>query len=162
MIELVFFVFFGTTAVAAALSLVLQKNPINSALSLIVVIASMGGLFLLLNAAFLAVLQIIIYAGAIMALFLFVLMMVDVDKQISSSWHSYSRIALVLLLAIAAASIWAIRSSTGTFTSLTSTFSVRELSKQLFSSYLFAFESIGVLIVSSVIGALYAARKEEA
>lgn len=162
MIEFAFFVFFAFAAIAAALSVVMQKNPVYSALSLIVVIASIGGLFLLLNAAFLAALQIIIYAGAIMALFLFVIMMVNVQDQTASAWQAYSKIALIVLLLISAATIWAIWSSAGSFTPLAAPFTVRELSRQLFSNYLFAFEAIGMLIVSSVIGALYVARKEEA
>ena len=102
MIEVAFFSFFSVIAIAAALSVILQKNPVYSALSLIIVIASMGGLFLLLNAAFLAVLQIIIYAGAIMALFLFVIMMVDIpDDAIPTTFHLYGKLALLLLLLIA-------------------------------------------------------------
>jgi NADH-quinone oxidoreductase subunit J len=162
MIETAFFGFFALTAIVAAISIVLQKNPVYSALSLIVVIASMGGLFLLLHATFLAVLQIIIYAGAIMALFLFVIMMVDIPDDVGgTSFHLYGKVALLLLLLIAGAAIWSIRSMNDPFPALTADFSVRNLSRQIFTSYLFPFEAIGILIVSAVIGALYIARKEE-
>jgi NADH-quinone oxidoreductase subunit J len=162
MIETAFFAFFSLMAVAAALSVILQKNPVYSALSLIVVIASMGGLFLLLNAAFLAVLQIIIYAGAIMALFLFVIMMVDIpDNVTSTTFHLYGKLALLLLLLIAGAAIWSIQSMNDSYAALTADFSVRELSRHIFTTYLFPFEAIGILIVSAVIGALYIARKEQ-
>lgn len=160
MIELVFFIFFSVMALASALSLILQKNPIYSALSLILVIASIGGLFLLLQAAFLAVLQIIIYAGAIMALFVFVIMMVDVDKDPHPSWHSKSVTALVILLLIAGATIWAVLGYTPSFPSMQADFTIRNLARELFTSYVFPFEAIALLIVSSVVGALYIARKE--
>lgn len=162
MIEAVFFGFFSLVAVASALSLILQKDPVYSALSLIVVIASMAGLFLLLNSPLLAMLQIIIYAGAVMALFVFVIMMVDPPKISTPSFNAYSRVAFVLLLAIAGVAIWSISKMTDSFTQLTADFSVRQISRSIFTSHLFPFEAIGMLIVSAVVGALYIARKEEA
>jgi NADH-quinone oxidoreductase subunit J len=160
MIEVFFFIFFSICAIASALSLILQKSAIYSALSLILVIASIGGLFLLLQAAFLAVLQIIIYAGAIMALFVFVIMMVDVDKDIHPSWHLKSVTALFILVLIAGSSIWAVLSYTPAFPPMQADFTIRNLARVLFTSYVFPFEAIALLIVSSVVGALYVARKE--
>src|SRR5258705_8475596 len=109
--ELAFFILFAVTAIASALSVILQRNPIYSALSLIVVIASMGGLFLLLNAHFIAVLQIVIYAGAVMTLFLFVLMMLESQEDVEPIWKRQSKIALLLLLLMAGVTIWAISST---------------------------------------------------
>ncbi len=160
MIEIVFFIVFAGTAVGAALSLILQKNIIYSALSLILVIGSMGGLFLLLNAAFLAILQIVIYAGAIMTLFLFVIMMVDVKEEPVSAKLFRSRLALLALLLIAGGTMWGISASIPVFDPLSHDFSVKALSRELYTTYLFPFEAIAVLIISSVIGALYIARKE--
>lgn len=160
--ELFFFGFFALASVAAALSLILQKNPIYSALSLIVVIASMGGLFLLLNATFLAVLQIIIYAGAVMTLFLFVIMMVDVQDDRSRSRQALSGLVLAVLLVIAAGAIYGVSLALPSFRPLAADFSVHGISRSLFSAYLFPFEAIGLLIVSAVIGALYIARREDA
>lgn len=159
--ELAFFILFSFVAVAGALSLILQRNVVYSALSLIVVIGGMGGLFLLLNASFLAVLQIVIYAGAIMALFLFVIMMVDVQDEISSAWLFRSKMVLVILFLIAGAAIWGVSSSVSGFSTLSKPFDLQALSHDLFTTYIFPFEAISVLIVSSVIGALYLARKEE-
>ena len=162
MIEAVFFGFFSLTALAAALSLILQKDPIYSALSLIVVIASTAGLFLLLNSPLIAMLQIIIYAGAVMALFIFVIMMVDPPKVPVVIFHAYSKIAFLLLLVIAGAAIWSISKITDPFTQLNADFSVRHISKSIFTTHLFPFEAVGMLILSAVVGALYIARKEEA
>jgi len=162
MIEAIFFGFFSLVAVAAAFSLILQKDPVYSALSLIVVIASMAGLFLLLNSPLLAMLQIIIYAGAVMALFVFVIMMVDPPKIPTPSFNVYSRVAFLILLVIAGVAIWSITKVTDSFTPLNADFSVRQISRSIFTSHLFPFEAIGMLIVSAVVGALYIARKEEA
>src|ERR1043166_197165 len=130
--ELVFFILFALLSVAGAFSLILQRNIVYSALSLIVVIGGMGGLFLLLNAAFLAVLQIVIYAGAIMALFLFVIMMVDVHDEIGSLWVFRSKLVLVVLFLIAGAAIWGVFSSAGKFEGLSKPFDLHTLSENLF------------------------------
>lgn len=161
MIELAFFAIFSTFCIISALSLILQRNPVYSALSLIVAIASIGGLFLLLHATFLAVLQIITYAGAIMALFLFVVMMVDVGDEPPSAMPFHAGPVLLILLLIAGGVIWAISSAVPGIRESTASIDFRELSRQLFTTYVFPFESITVLIISSVIGALYVARKEE-
>src|SRR3954447_11952309 len=73
----VLFIIFAVVCVAAAISLLAQRHPINSALSLIVVMASLALLYLLLGAEFVAVIQIIIYAGAIMVLFVFTIMLLN-------------------------------------------------------------------------------------
>jgi NADH-quinone oxidoreductase subunit J len=160
-LELAFFILFAVAALLSALSVVLQKNPIYSALSLVVVIASLGGLFLLLSAHFIAILQIVIYAGAIMTLFLFVIMMVDVHEDVQPSWKIQSKTALLILLFIAGMTIWSISGADPQVTKLAKDFSVKSLARQLFTTYVFPFEVISILIISSVIGALYIARKEE-
>lgn len=159
--QVVFFVLFATVAILAALSVILQKNPVYSALSLIVVIASLAGLFLLLKATFLAVLQIVIYAGAIMALFLFVIMMIDPKREAAPLWRTEGIAALVVLLLMAGATVWILHGATGEFGSRTADFSVRALARELFTTYVLPFEAISALIISSVIGALYIARKED-
>lgn len=160
--ELAFFTFFALMSVIAALSVILQKNPIYSALSLIVVIASMGGLFLLLNAHFIAVLQIVIYAGAVMTLFLFVIMMVEAKDEFRPVWSIQSKLVLLVLLVIAGITIWSVSLTDTQFTQLAKDFSIKSLARTLFTTYIFPFEIITILIISSVIGALYIARKEEA
>src|SRR6201998_3841154 len=78
---LVLFILFGGLCVAGALNLLLQRHPINSALSLIVVMSSLAVLYLLLGAEFLAAAQVIVYAGAIMVLFTFVIMLLNAGKE---------------------------------------------------------------------------------
>src|SRR6202035_5896629 len=78
---LVLFIFFGGLCVAGALNLLLQRHPINSALSLVVVTSSLAVLYLLLGAEFLAIAQIIVYAGAVMVLFTFVVMLLNAGRE---------------------------------------------------------------------------------
>src|SRR5438309_4287334 len=81
MLHLVLFLIFGGVCVAAAVNLLLQKHPINSALSLIVVMGALAVLYLLLGAEFVAAIQVIIYAGAIMVLFVFVIMLLNAGAE---------------------------------------------------------------------------------
>src|SRR3954454_13321320 len=78
---LVIFFIFGALCIAGAINLLLQKHPINSALSLVVVMSSLAVLYLLLGAEFLAAAQIIVYAGAIMVLFTFVVMLLNAGRE---------------------------------------------------------------------------------
>src|SRR5207302_10195062 len=81
MLHLGLFLIFGTVCVAAAVNLVLQRHPINSALSLIVVMGSLAVLYLLLGAEFVAAIQVIVYAGAVMVLFVFVIMLLNAGEE---------------------------------------------------------------------------------
>jgi NADH-quinone oxidoreductase subunit J len=81
MVHLILFGIFGAICAGAALNMVLQKHPINSALSLIVVMVSLAMLYMLLGAEFVAAVQIIVYAGAIMVLFVFVIMLLNLKEE---------------------------------------------------------------------------------
>src|SRR5712672_4141279 len=79
--HLILFLFFGGICVAGAVNLLLQRHPINSALSLVVVMASLAGEYLLLGAEFVAAVQVIVYAGAIMVLFVFTIMLLNAGEE---------------------------------------------------------------------------------
>ena len=93
MLHLVLFLMFGAICVAGAVNLLVQRHPINSALSLIVVMGSLAVEYLLLGAEFVAAVQVIIYAGAIMVLFVFVIMLLNAGEE---ELTSGSRVALLL------------------------------------------------------------------
>src|SRR3974390_3432900 len=99
-VHLILFLAFGAVCVAGAVNLLVQRHPINSALSLIAVMAALAGEYLLLGAEFVAALQVIVYAGAIMVLFVFTIMLLNagVERKISKS--SYARFFGVPLLAV--------------------------------------------------------------
>src|SRR3981189_876154 len=91
--HLILFLFFGGICVAGAVNLLMQRHPINSALSLVVVMASLAGEYLLLGAEFVAAIQVIVYAGAIMVLFIFTIMLLNAGEEVRSKG---SRVAAML------------------------------------------------------------------
>src|SRR5215467_7122093 len=93
MLHLTLFIVFGLICVIGAINLLAQRHPINSALSLVVVMSSLALIYLLLGAEFVAAIQIIVYAGAIMVLFVFVIMLLNAGTEERTEG---SRIALVM------------------------------------------------------------------
>src|ERR1700749_3112147 len=104
--HLILFIFFAGLCLAGAINLLLQTHPINSALSLIVVMTSLAVLYLLLGAEFLAIAQIIVYAGAVMVLFTFVVMLLNVGAEEKTSGSKIAKLlgfpAVVVALAVIA------------------------------------------------------------
>lgn len=165
-LPLIVFFFFSFLAVAGAVMLILAREPIHSALSLILVMTALATLYLLLGSDFIAAVQIIVYAGAIMVLFVFVIMLLNMGLEERTDFSKLAKfagvpLAFVLLLIIAH---WVWRSPVGgaaaTGPGLTA-FSTVELSRLLFTSYLFPFEATSILILIAILGALVLARKEE-
>jgi NADH-quinone oxidoreductase subunit J len=163
---IVFFVF-ALFAVAGAVMLILAREPIHSALALILVMAALATLYLLLGAEFIAAVQMIVYAGAVMVLFVFVIMLLNMgveERTDFSKLAKYAGIPLGFVLSLEIAH-WLWRSPAGAAVAngpqpLTA-FSTVELSKLLFRSYLFPFEATSILILIAILGALVLARKEE-
>jgi NADH-quinone oxidoreductase subunit J len=164
------FYLFGAIAVAASLLVIAQRNPIHSVLLLIASFGALSGLYLLLDAPFAAVIQIIVYAGAIMVLFLFVVMLLNApreDTEYDERVHPLLRpgpmrfgAALALLLAVELA--WALGrgGDTGRFAS-GAVSSVAAIGRSLFSDYAFPFEVTSILILVAMVGAVVLARREE-
>ncbi len=152
-------------AIFCAFNLVLQTHPISSALSLIGVMASLAVLYLLLGAEFLAMAQIIVYGGAVMVLFIFVIMLLNAGTEKSSNKSWFAQIAgLPLLLAFVALIAFLIKSALpgltevqfGSWTGGTA-YNIGHL---LFTQYLLPFEVISILILIAILGAVVLARKE--
>ena len=168
---ILFFVF-AALAVLGALLLIVAREPIHSALALVLVMISLAVLYLLLGAEFTAAVQIIVYAGAIMVLFVFVIMLMNAGVEERTNWSKLAKyaglpLALFLLLELGhAMSQWSPRAyGTGTDMagSLTgyAAFSTVELSKQLFQKYLLPFEATSILILIAILGALVLAKRDE-
>ena len=162
--QLALFLIFGLLAVAAALNLLLQRHPINSALSLIVVMTSLAVLYLLLGAEFLAAAQVIVYSGAIMVLFTFVIMLLNAGKE--ERTHG-SKAAYIVGFPGAAALLGILTyiflkqsdhlgsAKLGGYLVTTS-----DLSRVLFRDLLLPFEVTSVLILVAILGAVALARRE--
>jgi NADH-quinone oxidoreductase subunit J len=172
MVELVVFAIAGAICLAGAGGVVLSRNPVHAALSLVATLFGIAVLFVAQEAHFLAAVQVIVYAGAIVVLFLFVLMLLGMDRAEDLS---------VLGLAVMALPILAIASTDGEATGArpaeavvqadgTSTEAdgdrlddgvadIDQLGESLFTDYLFAFEITSVLLVIAVVGAVVLSRK---
>ena len=162
--QLALFIIFGGLAVAGALNLLLQRHPINSALSLIVVMASLAVLYLLLGAEFLAAAQIIVYSGAIMVLFVFVIMLLNAGVE--DLTHG-SRAAYVVgipgvfaIIAVLTAFFFTHRADFGTITLGSYYVSTAGISRLLFRDLLLAFEVTSILILVAILGAVVLARRD--
>lgn len=159
--HLVLFIIFAGFCLAGALNLLLQKHPINSALSLVVVMSSLAVLYLLLGAEFLAAAQIIVYAGAIMVLFTFVVMLLNAGREErtlgSRAALAVGFPAVVAILAVIATVILKAQGlgSAALSDNITST---ADLSKVLFHELLLPFEVTSVLILIAILGAVALAR----
>ena len=169
---LLFYVFAGVTVIGA-LAVVTQKNPVYSVLSIIASFFGLAGLYILLDAPFVAVAQIIIYAGAIMVLFLFVVMLLNAPREDAAEWDRSHplyrpmavRIGAVLAVLLALELGWALSRTSGLAIGVADerpgASSVAELGRVLFTDYMFAFEVTSILIIAAMVGAVILARKRE-
>jgi NADH-quinone oxidoreductase subunit J len=153
---------FAAVALLSAFVVVGQRSPIYSAVALVVTLSSLSVIFALLGAPFIAVLQIVVYAGAIMVLFLFVLMLLRVQKEDRPGSGRTLRAAacglLVLLVLQVGGVLLAARVRPGNAAFDATT---REVAHQLFSaSFLYVFEATSVLILAALVGAVVLAKKE--
>jgi len=160
------FLFFllALVCVGGVLAMIFSQNQAYNALFLVLSFASLGGLFGLLNAPFIAVVQIIIYAGAIMVLFIFVIMMINLRIGIPAEkkkWTIY--LSVVLALVLVAELILSVK---GAFQGLSQSggeeiASPTALGKLLFTDYLYPFEITSVLIIAALVGAIILVKKKE-
>jgi NADH-quinone oxidoreductase subunit J len=166
--DLVVFYVFAGIAVLASLGVVSQRNPMHSVMLLIVSFAGLAGLYVQLDAPFTAVTQIIIYAGAIMVLFLFVVMLLNAhteDEVIPARLGPHAlRLAVLLSLVLAfelASALMALGRNTFSTDAATvsSISSVARIGGALYTTYSFAFEVTSILILVSMVGAVVIARR---
>jgi len=160
----ILFYIFAAVTILAALSVVLQRTPVYSALSLIVVLCALAVVYLLLSAEFMAVLQVIVYAGAIMVLFVFVIMLLNAGHEVPSQ---RSRIAkwlgaplIAAFLAEMVVIIWNQFPPASVPPPPHVDGSPAAIGHLLFQSYVLPFEVTSVLILVAVLGAVVLAKKE--
>jgi NADH-quinone oxidoreductase subunit J len=153
---------FGGLALLSALVVVGQRSPVYSAFALIVTLCSLSVVFALLGSPFIAVLQVVVYAGAIMVLFLFVLMLLRVQKEErpgSGRTLRGAALGLVVLLVLQVGTVLlaaGVRPGDPGFEA-----STKDVAHQLFStSFLYVFEATSVLILAALVGAVTLAKKE--
>lgn len=158
------FIFLAVLAIGSGLGMVLNKNTVNSALFLVLNMVSIAGIYLLLQAQFLALIQILVYAGAIMVLFLFVIMLLNVDDEASLFNKMRAKYISAFLLGTVVLSL--VLYSLGGVTDMLPEISpkmqvagtVEALGDVLYTDYLFAFEMTAILLTAAVVGALMIAQ----
>ncbi len=167
--EAIAFYLFGAVAIAASLLVIAQRNPIYSVLLLIASFGALSGLYVLLDAPFVAVIQIIVYAGAIMVLFLFVVMLLNApheETEFDERVHPLlrpgpMRVGAFLALVLGVELSWALGrgGDTGAFPGGSVT-SVAVIGKALFTDYAFPFEVTSILILVAMVGAVVLAKRD--
>ena len=164
------FYLLAALAVVSSLLVIAQHNPVYSVLLLIASFGALSGLYVLLDAPFAAVIQIIVYAGAIMVLFLFVVMLLNApqeDTEYDVKVHPLMRpgplkFGAVLGVLMAVELVWALRSmAVGRSFPAQPEVSVQTIGRTLFTTYAFPFEVTSLLILVAMVGAVIMARKED-
>ena len=157
------YIFLGALAVVSALGVIVQRNPIHSLLALIGTLMTVAILFIGEDAVVVGFLQIIVYAGAIMVLFVFVIMLLNAGEEERSNVSRMARfvgapLGVVFLVEVA---FWIGRATSHLGSAPAETVSTRDLSTLLFREYVFPFELTSFLILIALLGALVLARREE-
>ncbi len=157
------FYVFASLAVASGLLMVLQRNPITAAMNLVVTMFSLAALFVLLSAHFIAVIQLLVYAGAIMVLFVFVIMLLNLqDDELRSRRRNFMHVVSVAVVLFAMGQLWQLLSRTPA-TPLAPVDepygTTGEMGRLLFSDYLFPFEIVSILILAAIVGAVVLAKR---
>jgi NADH-quinone oxidoreductase subunit J len=163
-VELVGFVILTALAVVSAAVVLLHRNPVVAALSLAANLIAIAGFYLLLNAQFLALLQVIVYAGAIMVLVLFTIMLLNLPDEVRLRARPSAQTVIGLVLAIGFVGMlgWVLAraSSSATFGQPGPAFgSVSSIGTALFTSYFYPFEAVSLLLVVAMIGAVLLAKR---
>jgi NADH-quinone oxidoreductase subunit J len=162
---------FAAFTVVGSLLVIVQKNPIYSIVSLIFAFFGLAGLYVLLQAPFVAAVQIIVYAGAILVLFLFVVMLLNVPREDAAEWDRMHplyrpgpmRVGALLAALLIGELAWALYStpglSAGVGEQTAGNSDVGALGQVLFTDYMFAFEVTSILIIAAMLGAVILARR---
>lgn len=163
--DLLFYAFAGLTLLFGFLCVAnpLSRNPVTSAMFLVLTIVSMAGLFVLLHAFFLAAVQILVYAGAVMVLFLFVIMLLDLKEEerrrLNKVALGLGSVAVLGLAGILVRALWSSKPlAPGDAAPLEG--STKALGRILFESYLLPFEILSILLLAAMVGVILLSKKE--
>ena len=165
--EFGFFLFFAAIAIASALLVIVAKNPIHSALALMVCLVQVAALFVLLGSPFLAAIQIFVYVGAVMVLFLFVIMMLDVREAARVRFLQGGTFPTLVVLVLLGAEMLILLLGSERFPAVAASRegilgegALERLSTTLFTDYLFPFEVASVILLVALVGAIVLARSK--
>ena len=159
-----FFYFLSSLAVIGGLLVITRRNPVHSALALILTLLALAGLYLMLYAPFVAGVQIILYAGGIMVLFLFVIMLVNLERnakeeQFNKQWLVGILAAVALFGLFLAVFVKGREAFAKSVVQLPEDLNTQQVAQVLFTNYMFAFEIASLLLLVAIIGAVVMAKK---
>ena len=158
--ELLFW-FFSIAMLLCGVLVITQRNVVNSAMSLILLFVNMAGLFLLLEAFFLAIVQVFVYAGAVMVLFLFVIMLLDVEAAPRRLFRALPVAAAVFLVLVLAAEFWLfVRGRTPAPGRPQLQGGLTEVVEPLFARYLLPFEVTALILLVAMVGVVVLSKRE--
>ncbi|MFT3919060.1 NADH-quinone oxidoreductase subunit J [Cloacibacterium sp.] len=160
----ILFYLFSALALGSASYFVFAKNPLYAILSLIVTFFTIAALYILLNAQFLGIIQIIVYAGAIMVLFLYVLMMLNLNKEDESKKHNINKLVGIVAAGILFVGMLGaykgLKTGVATKDIDVSVGLTKNLGKLLFNEYVLPFELASILILAGIVGAVLIGKKD--
>lgn len=167
-LHIIIFIFLCILAIGSAIAVITQSNPIYSALALIMNFFSFAGLYLLLNGQFIAILQIFVYAGAIMVLFVFVIMLLNLneEKKLYDKFNFKKMTAIFFagLFFIIVSYVFLFKGkgflNADQSSNSINAGTVESIGKVLFSVYLIPFEFISILLIVAIIGAIVLAKRK--
>lgn len=165
MLDAVFFYLFSLLAIGGAILTITRRNPVHSAIWLIVSLLGVAGLFLLLQAEFLFAVQIVLYIGGIMVLFLFVIMLVNLEEAaMQSQFNNQWWLALACALGVGAEILYVLAKGGQSFplpsqTAMPQGGNTEMIANALFRDYLVPFELASVLLLAAIVGSVIMARK---
>ncbi|MCI0417728.1 MAG: NADH-quinone oxidoreductase subunit J [Acidobacteria bacterium] len=166
--EIAIFLLFASVAIVSAANILIQRHPIYSALSLIVTFAALAGIYMQMHAEFIAVMQIVIYTGAIMVLFIFVIMLLNAreEQRVPDKVHvvKYFGIPLAVLLIVEAGLIvsrpFSMEGIPVASASINLSGNTQLIGKALYTQYALPFEITSILLLVAIVGAIVMAKKE--
>lgn len=165
-IQIIAFFVLGLLAVATGILLVTRRNPVSAAVSLIMHFFALAGLYLTLQAQFIAAVQILVYAGAIMVLVVFVIMLLNLGKEdtLKERFNPRTALAIALSSALALEVLLAFLSTPTGFNEIAPSAekigSPAEIGNVLFSGYIFPFEAISLLLLAAILGSIILAKRK--
>ncbi|HWR14504.1 MAG TPA: NADH-quinone oxidoreductase subunit J [Terriglobales bacterium] len=159
-----FFYFLSAVAIISALMVITRKNAVHSALSLIVTLLSLAGLYLMLYAPFVAGVQVILYAGGIMVLFLFVIMLVSIEQSVKEEqFNSQWLVGILACVILGAMFVFVYVKGKSIFpntaANLPEVNNTQQVGLTLFQNYLLPFEIASLLLLVAIVGAVVMAKK---
>ena len=162
-VDILFFLLAAITLISA-IGVVISRNPIYSALFLVLTLFCIAGFFLLLHAEFLAVIQVLTYAGAILVLFVFIIMLLNLSEEelFEKGFNNFGKVLLMLVSVLSFVTMGFIIHIPKLFwKSLPESFGgITEIGKEIFTGYIIPFEIAGVLLTVALIGAVLLAKKD--